>query len=119
MKAKDEKIMSALLSTGTVSEAEKLSGVSRHTIYKRLEDKEFKAEYDRHRKEALDGACRALQSTLTEAVQTIRAIIKNPKNAPQIRLNACGLILQNCLKYTEQLEVLERLNALEKNLNED
>lgn len=113
LKAKDEKIMVALLMHGSVAEAEKVSGASRSTIYKRLEDREFKSEYDRRRTLVLNEACAALQSTLTSAIKTIEEIIQNEENAPQVRLNACGLILQNCLKYTEQIEVLKKLEELE------
>ena len=113
LKAKDEKIMAALLMYGSVAEAEKMSGVSRSTIYNRLENKEFKAEYDRRRLSVLNEACNSLQSTLTTAIKTIEQIIQDEKSSPQIRLNACGLILQNCLKYNEQIEVLQKLEQLE------
>ncbi len=114
LKPKDEKILTALLTCGSVAEAEKVSGVSRQTIYNRLSDSTFKAEYDRRRSIALDEACKTLQVTLTEAVNTINDIMKDKKNAPQIRLNASALILQNCLKYTEQIDILSRLTELEK-----
>lgn len=113
LKPKDEQILAALLSCGTVAEAEKISGVSRATIYNRLADESFKAEYDRRRFMVLDEACNALKATLTEAVDTIRQIIKDEENPSQIRLNACGLVLQNCLKYVQQVEIVSRIEALE------
>ena len=48
------------------------------------------------------------------AVDTIREIIEDKRNAPQVRLNACGLILQNCLKYVEQIDILSRIEELEE-----
>lgn len=116
MKPKDEQILSALLSCGSISEAEKISGVSRTTIYNRLADDEFKSEYDHRRKEALNEACAALQATLTKAVDTIKGIMQDESTAPQVRLNASALILQNCLKYTEQAEILSRLDEIEKHI---
>ena len=113
LKPKDEQILAALLSCGTVAEAEKISGVSRATIYNRLADEAFKAEYDRSRFMVLDEACNAQKATLTEAVDTIRQIIKDEENPSQIRLNACGLVLQNCLKYVQQVEIVSRIEALE------
>lgn len=114
LKPKDEHILSALLSCGSIAEAEKLSGVSRTTIYNRLADETFKAEYDRRRSVVLNEACNALQATLTRAVDTVREIIEDKRNAPQVRLNACGLILQNCLKYVEQIDILSRIEELEE-----
>lgn len=117
LKPKDEHILSALLSCGNIAEASKISGVSRTVIYNRLADDTFKAEYNRRRSIVLNEACNTLQSTLISAVNTIKEIIEDKDNAPQVRLNACGLILQNCLKYVEQIDILSRIEELEKNLN--
>lgn len=114
LKPKDERIMAALLSCGSIAEAGQKAGVSRTMIYKRLSDDAFKAEYNARRAAVLDEACNALQSTLTEATQVIREIMANEENAPQIRLNAAALILQNCLKYVEQVNIISRLEKLEK-----
>lgn len=119
MKPKDEQILTALLSCGNIRDASIAAGVSHTTIYNRLSDKEFKAEYDRRRTTALNEACNTLQATLTKAVDTIREIAENSDNAPQIRLNASALLLQNCLKYTEQVNILARLDELEKITNKE
>lgn len=114
LKPKDEKILAALLSCGSVADAEKLSGVSRSTIYNRLSDAEFQAEYNCRREKILNEACAVLQSNLTVAVNVVKEIMESKDAAPQTRLNACGIILQNCLKYTEQIEILKKLEKLEK-----
>lgn len=119
MKAKDEQILTALLSCGNIKDASMAAGVSHTTVYKRLSDKDFKAEYDRRRTMALNEACNTLQATLTKAVDTIREIMENTDTAPQIRLNASALLLQNCLKYTEQVNILSRLDELEKITNKE
>lgn len=118
LKPKDELLLTALISTGSIAEAEKISGVCRSTIYKRLSDADFKAEYDKRRTMALNEACNALQGTLIEAVNTIKGIMNDTATAPQIRLNASALILQNCLKYTEQAEIISRIEELEKKYNQ-
>ena len=116
MKAKDESVLTALLSCGgNVSEAERISGVSRSTIYNRLSNEEFKTEYEKRRRGVLSEACNALQSSILNAVNTIKTIAEDESTAPQVRLNACGLLLQNCLKYVEQIDILSRIEALEKN----
>ena len=117
LKPKDEHILSALLSCGSIAEAEKISGVSRTTIYNRLADETFKSEYDRRRTLVLNEACNSLQATLTKAVSTIKGIMEDTETAPQGRLNASALILQNCLKYTEQAEIISRIEKLEKSIN--
>ena len=117
LKPKDEHILTALLSCGSIAEAEKISGVSRTTIYNRLADETFKAEYDRRRSLVLNEACNSLQATLTKAVDTIKCIMEDTDTAPQVRLNASALILQNCLKYTEQTDIISRIEELEKSMN--
>ena len=84
LKPKDEHILTALLSCGSIAEAEKISGVSRTTIYNRLADETFKAEYDRRRSLVLNEACTTLQATLTKAVDTIRGIMEDTDTAPQV-----------------------------------
>ena len=113
MKPNDEKIIAALLSTGSVTEAEKQCAVSRRTIYTRLSDPAFRAEYDARRKAALDGACDALRASLSAAITTVREIILDKKNAPQVRLNAAQIILQNAIRYGEQVELAEQVERLE------
>lgn len=119
LKPQDERIMVALLSCGSIADAGQMSGVSRTAIYKRLSNADFKSEYDRRRAGVLSEACNALQSTLTEATRTIREIMTNEENAPQIRLNAAALILQNCLKYVEQIDIISRLEKLEEQEEHD
>lgn len=68
---------------------------------------------------ALNEACNKLQTALTKAVDTIREIMEDTSSAPQIRLNAAALILQNCLKYTEQTEFRARLEEVEKLTNKE
>lgn len=119
MKPKDEQILAALLSCGAIAEAARVAGVSKPIIYHRLADKEFKAEYDHRRTMILNEACNKLQTALTKAVDTISEIMEDTSSAPQIRLNAAALILQNCLKYTEQTEFRARLEEVEKITNKE
>lgn len=114
MRKNDEKILAALLTCGNVAETERITGISRSTIYNRLADKKFKSEYDSRRQSVLSEACNTLQATLTNAVNTVKEIAENEDAAPQVRLNACGMLLQNCLRYVEQIDILARIEALEK-----
>lgn len=113
LKPKDERIIAALLSCGNIPEAAQKANVSRQIIYNRLQDEKFKAEYDHRRTIVLNEACDALQSTLTNAVKTIRDIMTDGENAPQIRLNAAALILQSSLRYVEQIDIISRIEKLE------
>lgn len=68
---------------------------------------------DEHRRENLTAACGALQGALLDAIRTARDILNDTENAPQVRLNAASMVLSNALRYTEQNDILQRLDALE------
>ena len=46
-------------------------------------------------------------------------ICTDPEAAPQVRLNAADAIIRNSLKLTEQTDILNRLQKLEKEMGEE
>lgn len=114
----DEKLIAALLTSPNVRTAAKAAGISESAVYKRLRDKTFKAKYDQQRHLLLEQATGALQGHLNGAVATLASIM-NDRSAPhQTRLNAAESIIRNCLKLTEQNEILARLDTLENEHDE-
>ena len=113
MKLSDDSILSALIAYGSPAVAAKALGCSTQPIYTRLRNPEFKAKVDEHRRENLTAACGALQGALLDAIRTARDILNDTENAPQVRLNAASMVLSNALRYTEQNDILQRLDALE------
>lgn len=116
---RDEIILTALLTHGTIRQAAAACGISESVIYSRLRDENFRSEYDRQRRQLVSGATAALQARLCEAVETMGEIMQNSQNGAQTRLNACEAILRNSLKMTEQTDILERLDKLEQAQRED
>ena len=111
---KDELILAALISNPTTRAAAAACGIAERQIYERLQNEEFKAKYTEARTRLLEGATTALQGQLSEAVQTVTEVMKDQKNGAQVRLNAAETIMRNSLKFTDQNDILNRLNALEK-----
>lgn len=111
---KDEIILSALLTTPTVKEASKKSGISESIIYSRLKEPGFKSRYDSARLDVLEENKTALQHHIGKAVECISEIIDDKTATPQTRLNASESIIRNSLKMTEQVDILKRLDSLEK-----
>ena len=111
---KDEKIIAALLAHPTVRSASKACEISETQIYARLRDPPFKAKYDKARQEMLEEATAAAQSSVMAAIGTMVKVLQNPENAAQVRLNAADMIVRNCLKLTEQNEIVKRLERLEE-----
>ena len=110
----DEAVISALMENASITSAAKALGVSRSTISKKLKDSNFQKLWQDVRQAALDATTAMLQCATGEAVSIARSTLADNIVSPQIRLNAATLILSNALKYTEQGEILRRLDALER-----
>ena len=114
MKNNDEKILSALIATKTISAAAATSGVSERTIYSRLADDDFQAEYERRQSMTLDAACKALQEAMTDAVGVLTEIMKGVKTvSPANRIAAARSVLDYGVKLTELTDLAARVTALE------
>lgn len=113
MKPNDEKILSALVATHTIAEAARAAGCSERTVYSRLADDDFRAEYEKRRRQTLDGACRALQSALTDAVDVLTSIMKESDTSPGTRVSAARSVIDYGVKLTELSDLAARVAALE------
>ena len=109
----DEKILAALIATRSVPEAAAASGVSERTIYSRLADEGFKAEYEARRRCTLDNACKALQTALTDAVDVLTTIMKDARISAANRITAARSVLDYGVKLTELTDLAARVAALE------
>lgn len=110
----DETVVAALIECGTfVATAERL-GVSRYWLSDRMKKPEFQKAWREVANAALDAAAKSLQASASEAVNTAREIMKDPKSSQQVKLNAAQIIINAVLRYTEQIDLLKRLEALEE-----
>lgn len=109
----DERILAALLSANSVTEAAKDCGISKTTIYARLKDPVFNAKYEAACRDVLKNVKAALQIQMGEAVNVMAEVMNEKKNAPQIRLNAADAVLRHGLRLTEKVDIVERLDKME------
>lgn len=114
MKVSDEAIIAALLSSATNYAAAQQCGLSESQMYARMRNDGFKKKYAETKARLLERATAAVQGHMGEAVSTMAEIMGNDKNSPQVRLNAADSIIRNGLRLTEQQEIIERLEALER-----
>lgn len=110
----DEMLISALLQCPTTRAAAEMCGVSESKIYSRLRTPAFKKKYDQARRELLERGCAALQGLMGDAIDAMAEIVRDKETSQQVRLNAAEMILRNGMKVTEQMDILSRLDALEK-----
>lgn len=109
----DAKILAALLTARSVPEAAKVAKVSERTIYNRLADDSFRAAYVQQRREALNMACKCLQSALVDAVEVLSSTMRDTEAAPQHRITAARSVLDYGVKLTELTDLAARVEALE------
>ncbi|MBR2310509.1 MAG: hypothetical protein IKA47_08275 [Oscillospiraceae bacterium] len=108
-----EQSLIALLENPTISAAAKACGLSEATLYRRLSDPVFKAEYTARRRQILEAACGSLQGRIGEAVEALSEIMNDGEAPKAARVQASRAILEYGIKTVETLDILPRLEALE------
>ena len=86
MAISNEKIMAALIACGSVRAAAKTVGVSETTIRARLNDPDFRKEYETAKGAVLTEACDSLAARLTHAVDVLVEVLDNTENAATVRV---------------------------------
>lgn len=114
MKNNDEKILSALIGNKTIGADAVAAGVSERTIYSRLADDAFRAEYERRQSMTLDATCKALQEAMTDAVNVLTSIMKEIDTSPATRIMAAKSVLDYGVKLTELTDLAHRVEELER-----
>ena len=113
----DEQILAALIATGAVRPAAKVAGVSETTIRARLNDPDFRAQYEKAKSEILTEACDALSARLTSAVDALSSVLDSDSTPATVRVSAADSLLRHGLRYVEVGHILLRLEDLEKRTN--
>ncbi len=115
----NETIISALIQHGTIAEAAKAAGISTRTIYDRMRDKEFIADYMRAKSDIIRGAVFSINSKLSEAINCIADLMNDKEVAPAVRLQAAQTILNHADKFIRRLDYEERQATITENPLDD
>ncbi len=111
-----EKALAALLAHATKKEAAEAAGIDPRTMRRYFDDADFQRAY----KEAFGGmvedATRQAQQSIAPALSTLREIVESEEENAQARISAARSILEYAVKLGEQLDVLDRLTALEQQI---
>jgi len=109
-----EKALTALLETSTIAEAAKRANLSEATIYRFLSNPEFQKEYRKARRALVENSIGQIQTATGEAVETLRKNLTCENPAVEVR--AAQIILDTAYKGVELLDILERVEVLENEL---
>lgn len=99
----NEEIIAALLQHGTVKDAAAAAGIAPRTIYDRMNDREFRAEYMEAKNDIIRKAVFTINEKLSAAIDAVAEIMTDKDNNPAVRLQAAQTILNNAGKFAERL----------------
>ena len=114
-----EDVILGLLLNGSIQKTADSLNVSKSTIYRITHEDGFSEDFSKAKQEILQGVCARLTSNLLKAVEVVADIMNNAENSPQIRLNATQQLFNVTLRLTEQCELLERVEKLEKRFDDE
>ena len=99
----NEEIIAALLQHGTIKDAAAAAGTTPRTIYDRMNDREFRAEYMEAKNDIIRKAVFTINEKLSAAIDAVAEIMADKDNNPAVRLQAAPTILNNAGKFAERL----------------
>lgn len=111
----NEAIISALLQHGTITAAAKALNVSQRTIYDRMKEPDFEADYSAARADILLSAVSGFNKKLSSAIDEVEKIMTDDAVNPATRLQAAQTIITNAGKFTQQLNEHAATRAREHN----
>ena len=114
MTPKKEKALAALLTYPTRKAAAQAAGVSVRTMQDYFKDQEFLERYRAAFGELVQDATRQAQRAIAPALSTLTEIMEDKDEQATARIQAARSTLEYALKLTEQMDVLEQLQELEK-----
>lgn len=109
----NEALMIALACGSTVEAAAAKAGLAERTVYRRLDDPDFRQQLQEFRCNMVERASAMLSASGLEAVKTLLGLMERsiPHNT---RLGAARAVIELGMKLRDLLEVEQRLTSLEK-----
>ena len=108
---KQLRVLPYLVASPTVSEGARVSRVGLRTLYRWMNDADFRQELERRRSEAAELACVELKGLMFKAVHVLGQAMDDP--SPHVRLRAAQTALSMGFRATELKEIERRLDILD------
>jgi len=108
--------ISALLTEPTIPEAAKKAGVHERTLYRWLQDEEFKNEYNKAKRQLVDQALNYMQAITGTAIRKLNEIIEADDTPPNVKVSAIKTLLDNVVKIREVEELEKEIEEIRQQL---
>lgn len=115
---KVEQAIMALLACPRVEDAAQQCGISRTTLWRMSQEPEFKLRLQEARAKLSEQIVISLQANTLEAVNTLRSVMLDKQATTSVRISAAGKLIDFSLRAKQQLDVEQRLAAVELVLRE-
>ena len=116
---REDILVKSFLVCPSVAEVSRRTGISRTAVYKTMEKDSFKEKLMKAKQESLQNAVSFLQGSLAECANTLMQIIKDDDTSPQTKVNACQVVMGQCKTWTDEIDVIGRIAALEEVMNKE
>lgn len=114
-----EKVLRALFDARTIREAAQIAGVSESRVYAYTREEDFQARLREESSALLRVASKRLSEKIGSAIAVLGAVMEDESAPPQVRVAAADKIVGHALKINERVDVIARLEELEKMVSND
>ena len=108
-----EALVAAFLTSYKPAEIMKTANISKTKYYRLRADPDFQRILTERRTEIVKEAVLKMESYLSEDVEILQSIIRDPKTAAQVKVNAINLLMSQLNQWKQTTEILDRLQQLE------
>lgn len=115
---KQHRFLTAMLEEQSIDAAAKTARITRATAYKYLDDDEFRKELQAARRTIIDGISNRLRKLGTKAIETLNDNLTDAEATPATKNSTAKIILEFIYRSHELENVTERLDEMERLLEE-
>lgn len=109
-----DKAIVALITSTSVVEASRNSGIAYSSLIRWMSEPDFKAQLEAVKHQYLTAATNELQMSAVAAVRALRAVLEAPHSSNMERIAASRSLLEFCDRFSTAENLNERITALEK-----
>lgn len=105
--------ITAFLTSCKRGEVMELAHISKAQFYRLRNDEEFQAILTARRNDLIREAVLKMESYLSEDVDILQEIIRDPETKDQVKVNAIQLLMNQLGQWKGLTDIIERIQALE------
>ena len=113
MKEYPESLITAFMTSCKRAEIMKMAGIGKNKYYALKNDPEFMRIVTERRDELIREGVLKMESYLSENVEALQKIIRDPDTKDQVRVNALTLFSNQLGQWRNSTEILDRLQKVE------